>query len=114
MSLHKLPLNKISHLKIFNRNFNDKNKQNNFNFIEWFVGFTDASGNFTIGVDSRGKFTRFNFRFMIGLHIDDQPVLELIQSKLNCGRIEQNKEKTASYLIISDVTSLKSVLIPYN
>ena len=31
---------------------------------------------------------------MIGLHIDDQPVLEFIQSNLKCGRIEQNKEKT--------------------
>lgn len=112
MSLHKLPLNKISPLKIFSRIFSDKNKQKDFSFIEWFVGFTDAEGNFTIGIDSRGKFTRFNFRFMIGLHIDDQPVLEFIQSKLKCGRIEQNKEKTASYFIISDVASLKSVLIP--
>lgn len=100
MSLHKLPLKQITHLNIFNRNLNIKNNQKNFNFIEWFVGFTDAEGNF------------INFRFMIGLHIDDQPVLEFIQSKLKCGIIEQNKEKTASYFIISDLSSLKSVLKP--
>lgn len=34
-----------------------------------------------IGSDTRGKYTSF-FRFMIGLHIDDKPLLELIRDNL--------------------------------
>jgi len=81
-------------------------------FIEWFVGFTDGEENFMIGSDTRGKFTRFNFRFMIGLHIDDKPLLDFIQNNLGVGIVNTNKENTVSYFIISDTSVLKSVLIP--
>jgi len=79
-------------------------------FIEWFVGFIDGEGNFMIGSDTRGKSTRFNFRFMIGL--DDKPLLDFIQNNLGVGIVNTNKDNTVSYFIISDTSVLKSVIIP--
>lgn len=46
---------------------NESNKE----FYKWFSGFTDAEGNFLIMTLPKG----FNFKFSIGLHIDDLPVL---------------------------------------
>lgn len=69
-------------------------------------------GNFTIGKDARTKYIRFNFRFSIGLHVDDRPLLEFIQTKLNCGSVSNNKENTASYFNITDTNDLKFKLIP--
>jgi hypothetical protein len=119
MSLHKLPLKNI--INFSKNNFNNKNNYstnydkknfNNDNFLEWFVGFSDGESNFTIGIDERLKLTRFNFRFLIGLHIDDRPLLEYIHLKLGCGKVSNNKENTASYFIISDVSEIKSILLP--
>ena len=49
-----------------------------------FLGKTDAEGNFTISIDKRGgpSFKRLNFRFMIGLHIDNKPLLIFIRDNL--------------------------------
>ena len=53
------------------RNHKQKKK-----FLEWFVGFTDAEGNFNIKITGLSENT-FNaqFTFQIGLHKDDEPVL---------------------------------------
>jgi hypothetical protein len=82
------------------------------NFNEWFVGFVDAEGNFLIGIDNRNKYTRFNFRFLIGLHVDDRPLLESIVSKLGFGKVINNKENTVSYFFITDTEVLKTKLFP--
>ena len=42
-------------------------------FIEWFVGFTDAEGCFQITPQRSGN--AFEFRISFGLHIDDRAVL---------------------------------------
>jgi hypothetical protein len=67
-------------------------------------------GNFTIGIDQRGKHPRFNFRFTIGLHIDDKPLLEKIKSNLGCVKIVNNKNNTASNFFITNTTEIKSIL----
>ena len=115
MGMHKLPL-----LKYFKNIIRNYTKENNTNkkcklkneFIEWFVGFTDAEGNFTISLDNRYKITKFNFRFMIGLHIDDKPLLEFIKKNLGVGYIHDNKDKTASYFIITNPYDLEFILFP--
>jgi hypothetical protein len=49
---------------------------------------------------------------MIGLHVDDRPLLELISRKLGIGIIKNNKENTVSYFIITDTEILKNNLFP--
>ena len=44
--------------------------------------------------------------------MDDRPLLEFIQTKLNCGNVSNNKENTASYFNITDTNDLKFKLIP--
>src|ERR1700723_3144314 len=86
-------------------------------FNEWFVGFSDGESNFTIGLDKRGKTPNFNFRFMIGLHIDDKPLLKYILTNIGCGYIQDNKNKHASYFIITNpyiLKFLKGMLDPYS
>lgn len=55
--------------------------ENDEEFYKWFSGFTDAEGNFLILTLPKG----FNFKFSIGLHIDDLPVLNYIKDKLGFG-----------------------------
>lgn len=114
MSMHKLPLPYILNKnKYYTKNTNINNQRlKKIQFNEWFVGFSDAESNFLIGLDNRGKYTRFNFRFTIGLHIDDKSLLEYIKIELGCGRIEINKENTVAYFIVADTNEINSVLIP--
>ena len=101
MSMHKLPLNyTLNKYKRNNSNININVNINKTNFNEWFVGFSDAESNFLITPDNRGEHTRFYFRFTIGLHIDDKPLLQYIKAQLGCGIIVNNKDNTASYFII--------------
>nr|AVD96818.1 double-motif LAGLIDADG homing endonuclease [Ophiostoma novo-ulmi subsp. novo-ulmi] len=68
-------------------------------FIEWFRGFTDAEGCFHI---RKNKGNSFEFRFSIGLHIDDVKVLEYIYNNLLIGKVKINtKENIATYNIIA-------------
>lgn len=57
-------------------------------FFEWLAGFTDAEGTFYVGV---GLNKKVSFKYQIGLHTDDRPVLEFIISKLGFGKIYSYK-----------------------
>lgn len=63
--------------------FNKFTKNSDKEFFKWFVGFTDAEGSFGIFTQSKN----FYFKFSIGLHIDDLPVLNFIKNKLGFGNI---------------------------
>lgn len=68
-------------------------------FIEWFRGFTDAEGCFHI-YKRRGN--SFEFRYSIGLHIDDKAVLEYIYDNLRIGKVKLNiKENVVTYNVIA-------------
>jgi hypothetical protein len=41
------------------------NSLSDLEFHQWLVGFMDGEGNFTIGLDSRNKFPRFDFKIRI-------------------------------------------------
>lgn len=64
------------------------------NFLQWFVGFSDAESNFIINpILKRDKVTisSFSFMFKIGLHKDDEGVLRYVHSKLAIGNVRLYK-----------------------
>lgn len=79
------------------------NQENDKEFYKWFSGFTDAEGNFLILTLSKGF--GFNFKFSIGLHIDDLHVLNYIHNKLGIGSVYAYK--TNCYF---NVTKKKDIL----
>jgi hypothetical protein len=75
-------------------------------FLQWFVGFFDAEGSFSIIVN--GKYVSFTVR--IRLHKDDIATLYEIQSKLGVGSVWLEGD-TAVYQIKS-FEDIKNVIIP--
>uniref|UniRef100_UPI0023EFA8B8 homing endonuclease n=1 Tax=Leptographium wingfieldii TaxID=155675 RepID=UPI0023EFA8B8 len=64
-------------------------------FLQWFVGFTDAEGNFIINPLKNTKLdiSRFSFMFKITLHKDDSEVLIYIKDKLGVGGVRYYKDE---------------------
>ena len=64
-------------------------------FLQWFVGFTDAEGNFSINPIKNTKLnvSRFSFMFKITLHQDDEAVLKYIKDKLGIGGVRYYKKE---------------------
>lgn len=95
-------------------------------FIEWFVGFTDAEGNFNIKLTNssprnlgcssaatdleENTFKYVQFTFQIGLHKDDLDVLEYIMNTLKCGHISKSNNKINYF--VNDLNSLLYIIIP--
>ena len=79
------------------------------NFLQWFVGFTDAEGNFIInrilGKD-KNTTSSFSFMFKIALHKDDEMVLRYINKKLGVGGVRLYKDEC-----IFNVTDRKGVAL---
>jgi len=75
-----------------NNNINKTSKGNKINceendFIQWFIGFTDAEGSFKINIKNNKE---VHFVFQITLHIDDIAVLYIIREKLSIGIVSIN------------------------
>jgi hypothetical protein len=67
------------------------------------VGFSDGEASFSVVpmYDKSGnKLSTFNFRFAIGLHIDDKNVLVSIHKRLAVGNINESGEECR--LVVSD------------
>jgi len=80
-------------------------------FFEWLAGFTDAEGTFYVGVSLNQK---VSFKYQIGLHIDDRPVLEFIISRLGFGKIYSHKNSVT--LVINkheDIAKIIDIFIKY-
>ena len=76
-------------------------------FCEWFTGFVDAEGLFTVHlVDNK----RPQLSFRITLHKDDQAALKFIQDQLGAGIILLSRETLVFYL--QKVEDLENVLFP--
>jgi len=108
----------------------NKNFKLDKEFLEWFVGFTDAEGNFSITLrdkpakkpnnllDSlKNKKSQentvpkyVNLTFQIGLHINDLNTLIYIKEKLKTGNISISKERCNYY--VSDFKSIIHIIIP--
>lgn len=82
-------------LKSLQRRYTSKSNKNlsQENFLQWFVGFTDAEGNFSINIVWNKDKTsiKISFIFKIALHIDDIKSLYIIQERLGIGNITINK-----------------------
>uniref|UniRef100_UPI0023EFFD51 homing endonuclease n=1 Tax=Leptographium wingfieldii TaxID=155675 RepID=UPI0023EFFD51 len=93
-------------------NSNISNSLLDRSFIEWFVGFTDAEGNFNIKLTdlNNNTFKYVQFTFQIDLHKDDIKVLEYIRDNLKCGHISKSRDKVNFF--INDQNSLLNVIIP--
>jgi len=64
-------------------------------FLQWFVGFTDAEGNFIINSlkNTKSDLSRFSFMFKITLHQDDEAVLKYIKDRLGIGGVRFYKNE---------------------
>ena len=78
-------------------------------FLEWFVGFTDAEGSFSINptlTQNGSTLSKVGFMFKIALHIDDEKVLRYISAKLGVGGVRLYKNEC-----IFSVTDKKGILL---
>lgn len=96
----------------------------NIDFLEWFIGLSEAESNFTIRIrqtssnsekdsekdQTNKKIRGFEFLFRIYLHLDDLKALEYIKSNLNCGIIK--KDRNTYVFIISSFDDIKFKLLP--
>ena len=71
-----------------------------YSFLKWFVGFTDAEGNFLISLD-RGYIRN---RFKISMHIDNIEALNIIKSKLNLGNVPIEKSRNKRCFVVQNFT----------
>lgn len=81
-------------------------------FLEWFVGFTDAEGNFNIKLLEliNNTYKNVQFTFQIGLHKDEIEVLEYIMNELKCGHISKSGNRINYF--VNDINSLLNIIIP--
>ena len=81
-------------------------------FIEWFVGISEAESCFLCRArkDKEGQVVGFEFVFRIALHRDDRGALEFIKRTLGCGRL--NTERDTLVFTISQLSDIKNTLIP--
>ena len=81
-------------------------------FIEWFIGFVDAEGNFNISLRNYkdNNYNSLIVTFQIGVHIDDLEVLKFIQKNLACGKISISENRCNFF--VNDQASLINIIIP--
>ena len=92
----------------------EKNIINNLEkWIHWFLGFTDAEGNFQVYPKTRtlksGQISKINigYGYHLSLHKRDLALLKDIQSRLNgLGSIYQYTSKPDARLAVNDKTGL--------
>lgn len=77
-------------------------------FLKWFVGFTDAEGNFLIYLD-RGY---IRFRFKICMHLDNLEALNFIKSNLGVGSVTIEEERKRCSFIVQDFIEIRDVICP--
>lgn len=83
-------------------------------FVEWFRGFTDAEGNFSL---IKGKTNIFSFNFIIGLHIDDASALEYITNTLGLGKVIVNQVSKEARFIVTiqrEIAVIIAIFTKYN
>jgi hypothetical protein len=88
-----------------------KKELNNYQFVQWFVGFAEAEGCFKIKPRYRnGKFISFGFEFEIHLHADDFKLLEYIKERLNLGNVYLNTNRNTCNLVVGSEKELREII----
>src|SRR5579871_3817353 len=78
-------------------------------FNQWFVGFIDGEGNFSITIRNNSV---ISFKFGIKFHIDDKEALEYIKRRLNCGNIYIHPSLTSASFEVNKISDIQTILIP--
>lgn len=93
--------------------FHTHSKNNILKFYQWFVGFSDAEGNFQMYPKKRvlksGEINRYNvgYAYHLSLHKRDINIIKDIKKKLNnIGTIYEYVDKADSRLAINDIPGL--------
>ena len=63
-----------------------RDRISNSDFYEYLKGLSDGESNFQFTQDHRGNCS-FKFKFRIGMHINDRPLLVYIRNRLGLGKI---------------------------
>jgi cytochrome c oxidase subunit 3 len=94
------------------RNIESKSFSLEKDFIEWLVGFTDAEGNFNIKLNdlTNNSYKNVQFTFQIGLHEDEEEVLNYIMNTLKCGHISKSEGRLNYF--VNDINSLLYIIVP--
>lgn len=79
-------------------------------FINWFVGFVDAEGHFSINPNS--SWTSVSFRFVIELHVDDIEILHKIEKTLGVGWVNKHKIRSSASYYVTNLEDIVRVIIP--
>lgn len=101
ISINGMPLpvtSKRAQVKYYSSIVTTNNLNLTSDFIEWFRGFVDAEGLFSIGNKSNNS---FNFKFSIEVHKDDIEALKYIQSVLGFGTVKLTRANAVIYNVIS-------------
>jgi hypothetical protein len=105
--LINLPDNSVKSLSSHNiKSLPDVPKQ----FLQWFVGFVDAEGCFSIYPNRNG--TSVSFEFRINLHIDDIGVLKKIAKILDVGVVRINKDRNSAVFSVKKFNDIVRVILP--
>lgn len=78
-------------------------------FCQWFVGYTDGDGCFSIYINKIND--KINFTYKLSQRVDNIQVLYYIKSQLKVGKVRKDKRGMAHFLI-RDFKSLNLILIP--
>jgi hypothetical protein len=92
-------------------------EQEKSKFFEWFVGFTDGEGCFSISkISPRQDYIAYRFNFRITLHVDDTPLLHQIRDTLGFGKVMEFKSKNCSSYTVNkreDISQLIKIFENY-
>lgn len=84
---------------------------NKVQFLQWFVGFTEAEGCFKIKPRYReGHIISFQFEFEIHLHIDDLKLLDYIKKTLNIGNVYANNKRNSCSFVVGSEKELRELI----
>ena len=87
-------LNMIVHRSLIYKHYN---KNNNINFYQWLVGFTDGDGTFNIYIDKNKSNVTFTFK--ISQSIYNEQILHKIKNLLKLGKIYKDNQGMSTYSI---------------
>lgn len=78
-------------------------------FLQWFVGFVDGEGSFSIVPNKTWSFVRFAFN--IELHVDDIEILHKIAKILGVGIVKRVGKNSARFSVFA-INDIVTVILP--
>ncbi len=76
----------------YNNYFNYSKTVPEYEFLTWFIGFSEGDGSFIIN-------SRKDLSFVITQSTDDEQILQFIHDKLGFGRVSKQGKRTSRYIV---------------